>query len=104
MWHTSDTAAPTFWTLSGGSIARTGTGLSDTKRKVGRYAVAQTNAGELYQDIVDAGAWGDSDQLEGKKVSSGCRVWATQLSFADTVPHHSADRDCQAWANGNSTV
>ena len=105
MWHTSDTAAPTFWTLSGGSIARTGTGLSDTKRKVGRYAVAQTNAGELYQDIVDAGAWGDSDHLEGKKVSIGCWVWSTianhvRLQVVDGATTTSSDYHTGASGSG----
>lgn len=47
VWAAGDAAAPTMWTLAGAgsSVARTGTGLGDTNRKVGAFAAKVTAGG-----------------------------------------------------------
>ncbi len=62
IWSAGDTAAPDYWTLSGSgaAVARTGTGLADTTRKVSDFACRVTAgagaAASLQQKLVPAGA------------------------------------------------
>lgn len=79
IWHSGDSAAPTGYVLSGAgaTIARTGTGLTDTERKVGKFAAKVTYGSAtatLMQTILDAGVMGDADILRGQKVGLGAWV------------------------------
>lgn len=84
LWHRGDSSAPTGWTLSAGAtIARTGTGLTDTEKKVGLYAAKVTRSSgtpTLSQAIL---ASADYDQiLDGDVLSFGAWVHASATSQA----------------------
>jgi len=85
MWPDGDTSAPAYWALSGtgATIARTGTGLGDTTRKVGNYA-AQVTFGSatarLQQTLLDAAIWAANDHWEGETVSLSVWVWTASAS------------------------
>lgn len=80
LWPDGDAAAPLYWVLTGagGTIARTGTGLVDTSRKVGDFAAKVTRAGTdvvLSQLLLPStGAFGRADFLKGQTVGAGCWV------------------------------
>jgi len=90
MWPAGDAAAPAYYTLngSGATIARTGTGLGDTKRKVGDFAAKVTAAAavaSLTQKLIPSGAsWTRLQELlaPGDSVSDfvfGVWLWASAL-------------------------
>ena len=80
IWAAGDALAPTHWTLSGAgaAIARAGTGLADTTRKVGAFCAKVTAGGGapayLLQSLLTAGSY--DDFLDGLDVSLGAWVWS----------------------------
>lgn len=81
MWSGGDAAIPDFWALDGSpTLARTGTGLGDTQRKVGDFAISITNAGTIYQRVLDAGIWAAVDHFETDEVSFGCWLYSSVAS------------------------
>lgn len=103
IWAAGDSAAPTGWIKGGtGTLARTGTGLSDTKRKIGDFALSITNAGNIHQDVVVAADMTRFDFLKNEKVSMGCWVNSSiashsRLTVGDGVSSTSSD-----WHTGGS--
>jgi hypothetical protein len=81
MWHLGDAAAPTYWTASGSSVARCGTGLGDTKRKVGPYCAKVSSAGSIYHYLIDAAQWAGADHFETQKIGFGVWAWTTTASL-----------------------
>lgn len=84
IWPFGDTSLPAdFVAISGtGTIARTGTGLSDTTRKVGDFAISITNARNFMQRILSSSDFPRADFLKGQFVSLGCWVKTSIASHA----------------------
>jgi hypothetical protein len=85
IWDAGDAAAPTGWTLAGAgaAVARAGTGLGDTKRKVGDFCAKVTYGSataQLYQQPLPAAAYSRLDHLDGETVGFGAWVWASAAS------------------------
>lgn len=81
IWAAGDSAAPTGWTLAGtgAACARAGTGLADTKRKVGDFCAKLTfgtTTLTLEQDVLPTAAFSRVDHLKGEPVGFGAWVWA----------------------------
>lgn len=85
IWAAGDSAAPTGWTLAGtgAAVARAGTGLADTKRKVGDFCAKLTYGSAtltLSQDVLPTAAFSRVDHLKGEPVGFGAWVWANAAS------------------------
>jgi hypothetical protein len=85
VWAAGDAAAPTGWTLAGtgAACARAGTGLADTKRKVGDFCAKLTFGSTtltLAQDVLPTAAFARLDHLQGKDVGFGAWVWSNLAS------------------------
>lgn len=81
IWAAGDSAAPSGWTLAGtgAAAARAGTGLADTKRKVGDFCAKLTFGSStltLSQDVLPTAAFSRVDHLQGEDVALGAWVWA----------------------------
>lgn len=78
VWAAGDAVAPTGWTLTTLSCARTGTGLGDTNTKVGPFSVKLTRAssdGSLKQSLLNSTSLSASGaHLKGTTVAFGCWV------------------------------
>lgn len=96
IWPVSDSAAPATYTLAGASatIARAGTGLGDTNRKVGDFCAKVTSGGAavatLNQMLLPTAAFTRADFLKSTSVSVG--VWvrsatasAVRVGIADGI-------------------
>ena len=87
VWPDGDTAAPLYWPLTGAgaTIARTGTGLGDTTRKVGDFAVQLTRVGTdcFLENVLLAGsAFTRADFLQGKWLAFGAWVQCSTPNIA----------------------
>ena len=76
VWPDGDSTIPWAWTLTGAAaaVARTGTGLGDTNRKVGDFACKLTRAGTdcyIQNSILAGAAFTRADFLAGKYVAFG---------------------------------
>jgi hypothetical protein len=86
IWAAGDALAPTHWVLSGAgaAIARAGTGLGDTSRKVGAFTAKVTAGGGavaiLEQNLLPTASFDTS--FQGLSVSMGAWVRATAASAA----------------------
>lgn len=85
IWAAGDAAAPSGWTLAGtgAAVARAGTGLADTKRKVGDFCAKVTYGSAtltLSQDVLPTAAFSRVDHLKGEPVGFGAWVWANAAS------------------------
>lgn len=85
IWAAGDSAAPTGWTLAGtgAACARAGTGLADTKRKVGNFCAKLTFGSAtltLSQDVLPTAAFSRVDHLKSEPVGFGAWVWADAAS------------------------
>lgn len=89
IWPDGDAAAPAHYSLSGvgATIARTGTGLGDTVRKVGEFAVKVTSGGGatgvLEQQLLSTAAYTRADYLDGQTVS--CGAWLRGVASATAI-------------------
>lgn len=87
IWAAGDAVAPTGWVLAGtgAACARAGTGLADTKRKVGDFCAKLTFGSAtltLAQDVLPAAAFSRVDHLKTEPVGFGAWVWANAASQA----------------------
>lgn len=78
MWPDGDTSAPLYWTLAGtaATVARTGTALGDTSRKIGDFAAKLTRNGndcKLTYSLLEGTAFTRADFLKQKYLALG--VW-----------------------------
>jgi len=89
IWPDGDAAAPAYWATAGSpTVARCGTGCSDTTRKVGPYCASLTYGvatSYLWTSIVLSGIWSDMDFLEGQDVSFGCWVKSSIANHARII-------------------
>ena len=109
VWAAGDSAAPSYYTLSGtgAAVARAGDGLADTNRKVGPYCAKVTYGSAvayLSQTLVGTTEWGVLDNLEGFEVSLGCWVKGSAAGVAfirvddgSGSPSDSDDNTSTAW-------
>lgn len=118
IWAAGDAAAPSGWTLAGtgAACARAGTGLADTKRKVGDFCAKLTYGSAtltLSQDILPTAAFSRVDHLKGEDVGLGAWVWSnaanqTRIYVTDGVsttysPYHTGDSSWQ-WLSLSHTI
>lgn len=86
IWPGGDAVAPAHWTLYGaaGAVVRTGTGLTDTSRRVGKFAAKVTaptgNAAGLRQSLLPTASYDDG--FDGLNVSVGCWVKCSSANKA----------------------
>lgn len=95
VWPDGDTSAPGYYVLAGagGTIARCGTALADTTRKIGDFCAKLTRSGvdvTLTQTLLSASSFPRADFLKGKYLPFGCWVWSdtagcAKISVADGV-------------------
>jgi hypothetical protein len=102
IWSDGDTAAPDYWSLAGSTAARCGTGLADTKRKIGKFCISLTNAGNLTRTMIDAGVYGNLDHMDGEKIGFGAWVWSTIASHARLEMTDGTDTTVTSWHTGGS--
>lgn len=106
IWAAGDALAPTHYTLSGAGavIARAGTGLGDTTRKVGAFCAKMTAGGGatayLMQSLLTAGSY--DDFLDGQDVSMGAWVWSDTPAEASLYIDDGAANSSSAAHLGNS--
>jgi len=87
IWPAGDALAPAHWVLSGAAaaIARAGTGLGDTSRKIGAFTAKVTAGGAavavLEQNLLPATGF-DTGWQSGVSLSMGAWVRATAASAA----------------------
>ncbi len=83
IWADGDSSAPTLWTAAGTgvAVARAGTGLGDTSRKVGKFS-AKITAGAatatFYQELLDSTNYDDG--FDGLIFSGGAFVKCSDLN------------------------
>lgn len=87
VWPDGDASAPWAWTLTGAgaSVARTGTGLGDTNRKVGDFACLLTRAGTncyIENALLSTTAFTRASFLQSKYVGFGCWVKCSTPNIA----------------------
>ncbi len=87
VWPAGDTSAPLYWPLTGAAatIARTGTGLGDTSRKVGDFAVKLTRVGTdcyLENALLAGAAFTRANFLRSKWVALGMWVKCSTPNIA----------------------
>lgn len=87
IWAAGDSAAPSGWTLAGtgAAVARAGTSLADTKRKVGDFCAKVTYGSAtltLSQDVLPTAAFSRVDHLKNEDAAFGAWVWADAASQA----------------------
>jgi hypothetical protein len=107
IWAAGDAAAPTHWvfTGAGATIARTGTGLGDTNRKVGPYAAKVTAGGGavavLEQQLLTTTSFDAS--FQGRSVSMGAWVRCTAGSAGRIRIVDGVNTSYSAFHTGGST-
>jgi len=87
VWPDGDSSAPWAWTLTGAAatVARTGTGLGDTNRKVGDFACLLTRAGTncyIQNSLLAGSAFTRANFLAGKYVAFGMWVKCSTPNIA----------------------
>jgi hypothetical protein len=87
LWPDGDSAAPDLYTLAGGgaAIARAGTGLGDTNRKIGDFCAKITRGGAdvtLTKPILASAAFTRADYLKGLYACGGAWVKCSSPNVA----------------------
>lgn len=94
IWPAGDAAAPAHWSVTGAgvAIARSGTGLGSTVRKVGDFAAQVTQAAAtatIQQQLLPAASFTRFSFLQGQSVSAGAWLRGTTnnctISISDGV-------------------
>lgn len=104
IWAAGDAAAPTHWTLSGAgaAVARAGTGLGDTSRKVGKFSAKVTAGGGatgiLGQDLLTTTTY--DDYLDGLTLSAGAWVRCSTASSARIGIHDGVSTGYSSYHTG----
>lgn len=106
VWAAGDSAAPSYYTVagSGAAVARTGTGLADTSRKVGPFAAKLTSASAtatLSQDMLPSTAYDDS--FDGLPLACGAFVSSPSASAARIALADGAGTSYSAYHSGSGT-
>lgn len=107
IWQAGDAAAGAHWTLTGAgaAIARTGTGLGDTTRKVGPYAAKVTAGGAavafLNQSLLTTTSF--DTLFQSAAVSMGAWVWASAGSAVRLRIDDGVTSSFSSFHTGNST-
>lgn len=107
IWAAGDTSAPTHYTLAGAgaSIARAGTGLGDTNRKVGDFCAKVASAAAtttLSQDLLPTAAFTKASYLQGQTVSGGAWVRTSSASAVRVCYDDGIGTSCSAFHAGGS--
>lgn len=108
IWAAGDSVAPTGWTLAGtgAACARAGTGLGDTKRKVGDFCAKLTYGSAtltLEQDVLPTAAFSRLDHLKSTGVGYGAWVWANIASQSRIYVTDGVTTTYSSYHTGNST-
>jgi hypothetical protein len=87
LWPDGDAAAALYYTLNGAgaAVARCGTGLGDTNRKVGDFCAKLTRSGtdcDLSQTLLSTAAFARADFLKGKYLTRGMWVKCSTPNIA----------------------
>lgn len=106
IWAAGDTSAPAHYVLSGtgAAIARAGTGLGDTTRKVGKFCAKVMGGAAtavLTQSLLTTTSY--DDYLDGLVVSVGSWVWSASASAARLEINDGFAATNSAFHTGNST-
>lgn len=107
IWAAGDALAPAHYVLSGAgaAIARAGTGLGDTKRKVGQFCAKVTAGGGatavLTQSLLTTTSY--DDFLNLLSVSVGAWVWCASASACRLEINDGVSNTTSAFHTGNST-
>ncbi len=101
IWPAGDTSAPSYWNTGGSSatVQRTGSGLADTTRKHGKFALRITGNGAtpptIKQDVLDSAVLGFT-ALKGRKVSLGIRIKTTNSGVVVRISDGATTSDSAA--------
>lgn len=107
IWAAGDALAPTQYVASGTghAVARAGTGLGDTKRKVGAFCAKLTAGGGatayLMQSLLSTAAY--DDFLDGETISMGAWVWCASAGTARLIIDDGAGTTTSDAHTGGST-
>jgi hypothetical protein len=106
IWQAGDSAAPAHYVLAGAgaTIARCGTGLGDTNRKVGKFCAKVTGSGAtatLTQQLLTTTTY--DDHLDALTISYGAWVRCVSGSSAKLVIDDGAATTSSAFHTGSST-
>jgi len=87
IWAAGDSSAPSGWTLAGtgAAVARAGTSLADTNRKVGDFCAKLTYGSAtltLSQDVLPTAAFSRVNHLQGATIGFGAWVKSSAASQA----------------------
>jgi len=108
VWPDGDAAAPEGYTLAGtgAAVARCGTGLGDTSRKVGDFAVKLTRGTTdltLVRSILGAAAFARADFLKGRYAAGGAWVLCSTPNIARVAIYDGAGYGLSAYHTGGGT-
>lgn len=108
VWPDGDSSAPVFWTLSGAAatVARTGTSLGDTSRKIGDFAAKVTRAGtncSLANTLLDGTAFTRADFLKQKYLAFGMWVKCSTPNIARIAVADGAGTSYSSYHTGGGT-
>jgi hypothetical protein len=103
-----DAAAPVYWPLTGAgaSVARTGTGLGDTSRKIGDFAAKVTRAGTncyIENALLSGTAFTRADFLKGKYVAFGAWVKCSSPNIARLTVYDGIGSSSSSYHTGGGT-
>jgi len=107
-WAAGDAAAPTHYVLAGASaaIARAGTGLGDTNRKVGDFCAKVTSGAgaiaTLTQALLPTAAFTQASFLQGQAVSAGAWLRTSSASAVRICIDDGIGQSCSSFAPGTS--
>jgi hypothetical protein len=108
VWCDGDAAVPTGWTLTGagGSVARAGSGLADTTRKVGDFCMKVTRAGtnvNVSNILLQGAAFSRADFIKGQYVTAGMWVKCSTPNIARVAVSDSASTAYSSYHTGGGT-
>jgi hypothetical protein len=108
VWPAGDAAAPDGYTLGGGgaAVARVGTGLGDTTRKVGDFAAKVTRAAidaTLTRTVLGTAAFTRADFLKGRYAAGGAWVYCATANAARVAVYDGVGFAYSAYHTGGGT-
>lgn len=107
IWAAGDAAAPSHWGLgtTAATVARCGTGLGDTTRKVGAFCAkltaGATGSEQLRQNLLGTASY--DDFLDGQTVSMGAWVYCTASSSARIFVDDGSGATYSSYATGSTS-
>lgn len=105
IWQAGDAAVGAHWSLSGAgaAIARSGTGLGDTTRKVGDFCAKLTSAAAtltLQQQLLPTAAFTRASFLQSQSVSAGSWLKTSTASAAQICIFDGVGSTCSSFHTG----